>query len=60
MSGHIGTSIKCKCGWSGWVYEGKVTEPCPNCGRRYTAHYSVKKLGLEITQVKRGKQCLIK
>ena len=45
MESHISTEFTCKCKkQKGWITEGKITPPCPNCGRRYKGKYNSKKL----------------
>lgn len=32
----ISRSFICKCGKAeGWIHDGKLTKPCPECGRKY-------------------------
>lgn len=38
----VPSSFICKCKkYSVWIYEGKVSEPCPNCGRTYNYRKSI-------------------
>jgi len=39
------SEFTCKCGkQKGWIIEGKGTQPCPECGRRYIGYYDHKSL----------------
>lgn len=38
----------CKCKkQKGWITEGQITEPCPECGRYYKGKYSKKELTIK-------------
>ena len=46
----------CECKeQKGWISEGRLTEPCPNCGRVYRGEYSKKKLTIIPIEVKLNK-----
>lgn len=37
------TKFLCKCKTqAGWIEDGQITQPCPNCGRVYKGIYSKK------------------
>lgn len=51
----ISTEFTCKCGaQKGWITESKTTQPCPNCGRKYTGKYNKRKLTIEAVEVLEG------
>jgi hypothetical protein len=31
----VSSELICKCGQKGWIELNTVSDPCPNCGRRY-------------------------
>lgn len=48
----ISQEFKCKCGEAtAWITEGKVTEPCPVCYRRYKGIYNPDTLHIEGAEV---------
>ena len=33
--GVVSFEFKCKCGKRGWIADGYISPPCPECGREY-------------------------
>lgn len=56
-SGHNAIYYLCKCEcFRAWVEDsGKVTDPCPGCGRRYVGKYSPKCLGIDVKEYKENR-----
>ncbi|KKN82742.1 hypothetical protein LCGC14_0305660 [marine sediment metagenome] len=41
----VSCTFVCKCKKAkGWIAAGRITTPCPNCGRKYSGFYSPKKM----------------
>ena len=45
LAGETSSEFTCKCGkQKGWITENKITQPCPECGRKYIGYYDRKNL----------------
>lgn len=54
LSGTTACSFICECKeYNGWIYEGKLTQPCPSCSRIYKGVYSEKELIVKAVEVER-------
>jgi hypothetical protein len=47
------TEITCRCGKKGWIDEGEISDPCPDCGRVYECYYDKKNYNLKVKLIKR-------
>ena len=44
----------CKCEkQKGWITDGQITLPCPECGRVYKGVYDIKKYNIKAIEIKR-------